>query len=127
VTGVVLRAYAAHTLYRNSYQAKDAGKLLLSNIFKKDNYTDRSNSDFWLRFTYPFWFTDLISATDSLSKLGFSTNEPQIEKALQWFVDNQHGNGLWRLKTLKNQQKYNTDLWISLSICRIFKQLLSMI
>ena len=123
VTGVVLRAYAAHKTYRNSDEAKIAGKLLLSNFFKRDNYPDRSNPDFWLRFTYPFWFTDLISAMDSLSKLGFKKEESRIEEAVQWFITNQQVNGLWKLKTLKNQKKYDTDLWISLAICRILKRL----
>jgi hypothetical protein len=123
VTGVVLRAYAAHKTYRNSDEAKIAGKLLLANFFKRDHYPDRSSPDFWLRFTYPFWFTDLISAMDSLSKLGFKKEESRIEEAVQWFITHQQVNGLWKLKTLKNQKKYDTDLWISLAICRILKRL----
>lgn len=123
VTGVVLRAYASHRVYRSSPEAQTAGKLLLGSLFKKDNYLDRGAAIFWLKFTYPFWFTDLISATDSLSRLGFSKDEPQIKRAVQWFVDNQQSNGLWKLKTLKNQKKYQTDLWLSLAICRILKQL----
>lgn len=123
VTGVVLRAYAAHATYRNSAEAQTAGQLLLSSLFNKDSYPDRDRRDFWLRFTYPFWFTDLISAMDTLSKLGFPKDEPQIQKAIQWFTDNQQADGLWGLKTLKNQKRFNTDLWLSLSVCRIFKQL----
>jgi hypothetical protein len=123
ITGVVLRAYAAHKTYRHSAEAKAAGELLLSKFFKKDNYPDRASPDFWTRFTYPFWFTDLISATDSLSKLGFSKDEPQIAKAINWFIERQNPSGLWQLKTLKNDKKYNTDLWISLSVCRILKRL----
>jgi len=101
VTGVVLRAFAAHPEYRKSKEANHAGKLLLSRFFKKDNYPDRSGADYWLRFTFPFWFTDLISALDSLSLLGFSKQKPQIGKAIQWFIDNQQKNGLWELKILK--------------------------
>lgn len=125
VTGMVLRAYAAHPLYCNSSEAKKAAILLLSRLFQKDSYPDRGSSDFWLRFTYPFWFTDLISASDTLSKLGFTSDQPQIQKAVQWFVENQSTDGLWHLKTLKNQKKFNNDLWLSLSICRIFKTLYS--
>jgi hypothetical protein len=123
VTGVVLRAYAAHETYRNADEARIAGQLLLASLFNKDYYPDRGSRDFWLRFTYPFWFTDLVSATDTLSKLGFSNDEPLIQKTIQWFAKNQQDDGLWKLKTLKNQKKYNTDLWISLSICRVIKQL----
>lgn len=123
ITGVVLRAYAAHPKYRKSPEAQAAGKLLAARLFKRDKYPDRSAADFWLRFTYPFWFTDLISALDSLSQLGFSKDDPQIQSALNWFIAQQQPSGLWQLKTLKNQGKFNNDLWLSLAICRIFKQL----
>jgi hypothetical protein len=123
ITGVVLRAYAAHPTYRHASEAHTAGKLLLSHSFKKDNYPDRSSPEYWLRFTYPFWFTDLISATDSLSRLGFTKEEPAIARAVEWFVAHQDRSGLWKLKTLKNQKKYRTDLWLSLAICRILKRL----
>jgi squalene-hopene cyclase-like protein len=122
VTGIVLRAYAAHNIYRNSIEAKEAGKLLLSNLFKKDNYPDRGSPDFWLKFTFPFWFTDLISAMDTLSALGFSKDEPQIEEGVMWLAANQQKNGLWKLRILKNRRN-DTDLWLSLAICRILKRL----
>lgn len=122
VTGVVLRAYAAHEDYSKLEEAKVAGQLLKSNFFKKDNYVDRGDHDFWLRFTYPFWFTDLISAMDSLSKLEFSRDDPQIKKAINWFISNQQSDGSWKLKTLKNKSILQTDLWLDLAICRIIKR-----
>lgn len=123
VTGIVLRAYAAHPDYRNSVEAKTAGRLLLTRFFTRDVYPDRASADFWLRFTYPFWFTDILSACDSLSKLGFSKDEPQIQKAVEWFTNNQQADGSWKLKTLKNEKVFDTDLWLDLSICRVIKQL----
>lgn len=122
VTGVVLRAFAAHSVYRRSAEAGLAGQLLVSNFFKKDNYTDRSAPSFWLSFTFPFWFTDLISALDSLSLLGFSKSEPQIEKALDWIISNQQKSGIWNLYILKGHNKNILQLWLALAICRIFKR-----
>ena len=122
VTGIVLRAFAAHPMYRESKDAKQAGKLLLSNLFKKDYYPDRAAPEYWLRFSYPFWFTDLISAMDSLSLLGFSKEESQIEETLKWFVKHQQKDGLWELKILKGQNKDVLQLWLSLAIGRIFKR-----
>ena len=75
-----------------------------------------------MRFSFPFWFTDLISALDSLSQLGFSREEPQIDKALKWFAGNQQKNGLWELKILKGHNKDVLQLWMALAICRIFKR-----
>ena len=123
VTGVVLRAYAAHGVHQNSTEAREAGNLLLSSFFKKDNYPDRGNPEFWLKFTYPFWFTDLISATDSLSRLGFSKDEPQVERAIEWFIDNQLASGCWQLRILKNGREFPTGLWLDLSICRVLQRL----
>ena len=123
VTGTVLRAYAAHPDYRNSPEAKAAGTLLLTRFFTRDAYPDRASADFWLRFTYPFWFTDLLSACDSLSKLGFKKDEPQIQKAIEWFANNQQAGGLWKIKTLKNEKNFETHLWLDLSICRVIKRL----
>ena len=122
ITGVVLRAFSAHPEYRKPKEAKQAGKLLLLNLFNKDNYPDRAGAEFWLRFTYPFWFTDLISALDSLSLLKFSKHEPRIDKAMKWFIGHQRRNGLWQLKVVKGQNKEVIQLWLALAICRIFKR-----
>ncbi len=125
VTGVVLRAFAAHPAYRKSKEARQAGELLVSSLFKKDNYPDRAGSEYWLRFSFPFWFTDLISALDSLSLLGFSEQEPQIAKALKWFRRNQQRTGFWELKILKGRNRDVLQLWLALAISRIFKRFYS--
>ena len=122
VTGVVLRAFAAHPKYRGSKEARQAGRLLHSNLFKRDNYPDRAAPEYWLRFSFPFWFTDLISALDSLSLLGFSKTEPNIEKALTWFIENQQENGLWELKITMGRNRDILQLWLALAICKIFKR-----
>jgi hypothetical protein len=41
VTGVVLRAFAAHEKYGHSEAARAAGELLASRFFEKDAYPDR--------------------------------------------------------------------------------------
>lgn len=123
VTGVVLRAYAAHPLRKGSEAARVAADLLAGKFFLRDNYSDRAAPEYWLRFTYPFWFTDLISATDSLTKLGFTRDDPHVEQAVEWFIEHQGTEGLWELKSLKNNSKFRNDLWLSLSICRILKRL----
>lgn len=122
VTGVVLRAFAAHPMHRKAKEAHQAGRLLLSSVFRKDHYPDRAGAEYWLRFSFPFWFTDLISAFDTLSLLGFSAQEPQIEKALQWFVKNQPKTGLWRFKITKGKNRDVLALWLALAVCRIFKR-----
>lgn len=122
-TGVVLRAFAAHSSYRKSIEAKNAGKLLASRIFKKDLYPDRNTVSFWTRFTFPFWFTDLLSALDSLTVLGFTADDPRVREGLEWIKSKQQRTGLWAIPILKGKKDSETNLWICLAICRVVKRL----
>lgn len=123
VTGIVLRAFAAHPRYQNTKEARRAGELLKSRFFKPDNYSDRKAPSFWTKFTYPFWFTDLLSSLDSLCLLGFTSEDPDVKEALRWLIDRQQEDGLWRVKLLKSGGDKNLKLWVSLAICRVFKRL----
>ena len=121
VTGVVLRAFAAHPAYRRRNEVRAAGELLLSRFFRRDAYPDRSAPEFWTKFTYPFWFTDLLSSLDSLSRLGFSAQEPRIAAGLRWFRDRQAEDGLWDLTLLRTGDKA-LRLWVGLAIGRVFRR-----
>jgi Squalene-hopene cyclase C-terminal domain len=122
VTGMVLRAFAAHPIHRKSEEAKVAGELLASRFFQADKYSDRRSPSFWTTFSYPFWFTDLLSSLDSLSMLGFDRNHPQIRKGLEWFSDRQEKTGVWKLSLRIMAGEKEPDLWISLAICRVFER-----
>lgn len=119
VTGVVLRAFAAHPNYTRNPEILHAGELLASRIFKADNYTDRKAPDYWTRITFPFWFTDILSTLDSLSRFGFSSNHPNISDAIDWFVEQQKEDGSWSLHMLKGGGDSNYKYWIALVICRM--------
>ena len=119
VTGVVLRAFAAHSDYQRDPDITHAGELLSSRIFKADNYTDRKAPDYWTRITFPFWFTDILSTLDSLSKLGFSSDHSNIKEGIDWFVEQQKEDGSWSLQMLKGGGDTNYRYWIALVICRM--------
>lgn len=120
VTGMVLRAFAAHPEYRNSDEAIKAGELLISRLFKADKYPDRRDKKFWERVSFPFWFTDIISALDSLFHLGFEANHLRIKSALNFLRDKQDPKGIFDLKIVRGGDK-DLPYWITLSVCRIFK------
>ena len=122
VTGIVLRAFAAHSKYRSNEAVKVAGELLTSRFFKPDKYADRRGVEYWTKVSFPFWWTDIVSSLDSLSYLGFTTSHPQIKLALETLRDKQSESGLWDLKLLKGKDQ-NLSLWINLAICRIFKRI----
>jgi len=123
VTGVVLRAFAVCPAYHNHPDVLRSRDLLLNSLFKKDRYPDRGSAEYWLRFTFPFWFTDLVSALDSLSLLGCTENDEQLLLGLDWLEQAQRPNGLWQLKILKGKSTDQLDVWLSLAICRIFKRI----
>jgi hypothetical protein len=129
-TGMILRAFAVHPSYRVSEAAIIAGKLLKSKFFQEHAYTSYKSADYWVRFEFPFWWNNLVSAMDSLSRMRFTSEDPQIKLALDWFREHQEASGLWKVSYMKpTELEKDTPkikemkLWISLVICRIFKRL----
>lgn len=128
-TGMILRAFAVHERYRQSEAAVIAANLLKSRFFKPDAYTSYQDAGYWVRFEYPFWWNDLVAALDSISRIGLSRDDEQIQQALQWLVDHQEPSGLWKGTYAKPQEKEKETAkakemkaWISLAICRIFRR-----
>ena len=127
-TGMVLRAFSVHPIYKKSEEALIAAKLLKSKFFKKDKWTSYQHPDNWIRFQYPFWWTNLVSAMDSLSLMGFPKEDEDVKKGLNWFISHQERDGLWKIsysqihKAPDNKKTFNNRLWITLAICRIFKR-----
>jgi prenyltransferase beta subunit len=122
ITGVVLRAFAASPRYSKSAEAVTAGKLLASRFFKKDIYPDRNTPEYWERVSFPFWFTDIVAALDSLSLLGFTRWNQAIDNALSWLKQRQRRDGTFEFKILRDKDK-DAILWITLAVCRILKRL----
>jgi hypothetical protein len=120
-TGVVLRAFAAGEKFRNRKDIHHSGNLLASRFFQSDKYIDRGTPAFWTGFSFPFWFTDLLSALDTLSRLGFSARDPDIRKGLDWFTERQREDGGWTLKLQKGKDKA-LPYWLDLTIGRMFSR-----
>jgi len=122
VTGVVLRAFAAHPSYRRSSAARTAAGFVAGRLFARDTYPGRDAPSFWTGVTFPFWFTDLLSALDSLTLIGVDAGHPKVAEALEWFARQQKNDGTWRLYALKGGRDLNQSLWISLAICRVLRR-----
>lgn len=119
-TGVVLRAFAAHERFRKAAEARHGGELLKSRFFQRDKYTDRQAAYFWEKIRYPFWWTDILSALESLSWLGFSREDPDVMKGLDWLIANQEETGQWKAGYLSGGDK-DINLWTTLGVCRVLK------
>lgn len=122
VTGVVLRAFAAHPEYRNSHTAKNATQLLVSRFFERDVYPDRNLKDDWIRFSFPFWQTDILSSLDIVGLVEPSlATDKKVLNSKQWFVEHQEPSGLFGGHLLKDRY-HDLQLWYSYAICRALEQ-----
>jgi len=125
-TDMVLRAFAVHPHYRKSKEAKIAGTSLKSRFLQPDVYSSYRAADYWVRFE--FWWPNLLTALDSLSLMGFSKDDPDIKKALDWFIDHQEPNGLWKTTYVMGKEATDNEknrvrrLWVSLGVCRVFER-----
>ncbi len=121
-TDMVLRAFAYHFKYRKSPEAKAAGVLLKSSFFQPDAYTSYQDPRYWTRFA--FWWPNLLTALDSLYFLGFTKDDADIKKGLNWFIDNQQPDGLWKIESDKEIKARDTEerLWLGLAICKVLKR-----
>jgi hypothetical protein len=129
-TGMVLRAFAVHPDYCRSAAARTAADLLKSRFFQPDVYTSYQAASYWVRFEYPFWWNSLVAALDSVSRIGLSKEDAQVQRALSWLVAHQEEDGLWRVSYVEGREKQSETAraramkpWIGLAICRIFKRL----
>lgn len=118
VTGVVLRAYAAHDVYRHSETAWIAARLLARRFFEKDTYPDRNRVADWTGFSFPFWFTDIVSSLDSISLIDPMVANDKLHQAKNWLIEHQEPNGLFTGHLLKDRY-HDLQLWYSLAVCRV--------
>jgi hypothetical protein len=122
VTGMVLRAFAAHPNYRHSAEARRAALLVKSRFFKADRYPDRGAPSFWTKFTYPFHFTDLITSLDSLGQMGFAADDPDVARAIDWFREEQKKDGSFALTMVRGISDKRLPFWLGLAIGRALRR-----
>jgi hypothetical protein len=129
-TGMVLRAFAVHEKYRKTDAAKTAARLLADRFFQPDVYTSYQAASYWVRFQYPFWWNNLITALDSVTRIGLTAEDDRIARAMRWLIDHQERDGLWRetyaqprAKGKETAKTREARGWVSLAVCRIFKRL----
>jgi len=65
--------------------------------------------------------TDIVSALDSLSRLGLSAGHPQVRAAIERLAKLQRRDGTFDLRLMRGKDK-DLPYWICLSICRSLKR-----
>lgn len=121
VTGMALRAFAAHPDWLKAAEVQEAATLLATRLYKRDTYADRGSVSYWERVSFPFWFTDIVSSLDTLSRLGFGPQIPTISAARARVRDLQRADGTFAFKLLRTNDK-DLPWWVCLAMCRILKR-----
>ncbi|HEY9088859.1 MAG TPA: hypothetical protein VIO36_11875 [Anaerolineaceae bacterium] len=129
-TGMALRAFAQHPTYRAGKAAQTAARLLVSRLFRKDAYPSYEAASYWVRFEYPYWWNQLISALDTVSMIGLTRADEKVAQGLCWLAANQQPDGLWKVTYARENARQTAksrdqQLWITLAACRVFKRLYS--
>ena len=123
-TGMALRALAAHPAYRQRPEVITAGEALKSRFFQADKYNDRKAPSYWLKFQHPFWWTNLLTALDTLSHLGFERQDEDVARGLDWFLDHQEKDGLWETGYGAGKRADENRHWVGLAACRVLRAFL---
>ena len=118
-TGMVLRAFAAHPAYHRCPEVMAAGEALKSRLFQADKYNDRRAPSYWLKFQYPFWWTSLLTALDTLSRMGLDRQDEKIAQGLDWFLTHQSADGLWETGYGAGRRAQENRCWVALAACRV--------
>lgn len=121
-TGMVLRAFSAHPDYRKKEEVLWAAELLASRLFKADAFTFRQAPSYWFKLQYPYWWTNLLSAMDSLAAFRFKPQDPRIRAGLEWFRNNQNPSGTWN--SSYDGKDPDANGWITFAVCRMVKSFL---
>jgi len=128
-TGMALRPFAVRPDYRRRNAVALAARRLKSRFFQPDKYNDRKAAAYWLKFQYPFWWTNLLTALDTLSLLGYGPDDEDVKRGLDWFVDNQQDDGLWLTsyeqakRVVPSEKEREARLWVGLAVARVFVRL----
>jgi hypothetical protein len=127
-TGMALRAFALQPRTHSLPEVRQAAARLKSCFFRADRYNDRKAPIYWIKFQHPFWWPNLLTALDTLSLLGFPADDPDVQKGLAWFRDNQRPDGLWRTgyeqagRAAPSPKEERAVEWVALAVCRVLKR-----
>jgi hypothetical protein len=119
ITGIVLRPFSLLSEYRT--KVKDVGIQLAERIFTRDKYSDRNGIEYWTKFSYPYHWTDILSALDTLTRLEIKRH-PKIDAIQQWFQKNKQENGIYNVHVMAGAKYKDVKHWITLQYLKVLER-----
>lgn len=122
MTGIVLRAFSADDRRAMSREAQEAAEVLRSGFFRPEPYSDRKAPSYWTQFTFPFFYNDVISSLDVLSKMNISGDDRDIVRAVSHLRSMQNDDGSIDGK-FNLARGRDVKRWVLFSLCRSLSRL----
>jgi hypothetical protein len=85
-------------------------------------YPGRDTPDFWTHCAFPFWFTDIVSALDSLTQIGIGLEHPKARHAFEWLAASQKPDGPFLVRPVRSGVEDRNLPWVTLAACRALKR-----
>lgn len=123
-TGMSIRALAVHPRYCRRTEVRRAAVCLKERFFRPEPYNDRKAPTYWTKLGFPYWWTDLLMALDSVSRIGYGVEDPHVTSAIQWFLDHQDEDGLWPTGYGQGERTQSARRWVGLVACKVLKRIL---
>ncbi len=61
-------------------------------------------------------------ALDTLCSIGFPSTDPDIQRAIAWFVAHQEADGLWPIDYGKGRKVPEMRCWVGLAVCTVLRR-----
>jgi Prenyltransferase and squalene oxidase repeat len=126
ITGIVLRAFAAHPSLRRRTEAREAAAILAGRFFKPDAYPDRRSAAYWSKLAFPFRWTDIVSALDTVALIGLEATQPDVARGLRWVREHQLPNGLWPCG-YPNSPDPLAGHWVTFAAARVLRRFAALV
>lgn len=72
-------------------------------------------------YDFPFWWTSLLTALDTLYRLGFDPQDSDIHRGLEWFATHQEEDGLLPTCYGSGKKADANRHWVGLAVCRMLR------
>jgi hypothetical protein len=88
-------------------------------------------ADLWTVLEYPYFGYGIISALDTLARLGHTLEHPQITRAMEYLLSRQLPDGTWPLDQIPRRppidvgQPGKPSKWLTLDALRVVKLLVA--
>src|SRR3990170_4669543 len=120
-TGMALRALAVHPRFRRRKEARAAAERLKESFFRAEKYNDRKAPGYWTKLGFPYWWTDLLMALDSVTLIEPGAEDPHVAAGVRWFIDHQDEDGLWPTGYGSGSRAEVSRQWVGLRACTVLK------